>query len=82
MGRGNESLYKWSRSHDQDDNEILGAWQEHSEVLATPVNHKDFDEKYRQQVEMEISEIMDMCSLSSPHTSSNSVSLQQVKKAI
>ena len=31
---------------------------------------------------MEVSEIMDMCSPSSPHTSSNSVSLQQVKKAI
>ena len=64
------------------DNEILGAWREHFEVLATPVDHKDFDDKYRQQVESEVSEIMDMCSSSSAHTSPNSVSMQQVKEAI
>ena len=63
------------------DNEIVCAWREHFDVLATPMDHTDFDEKYKQQVEREVSEIMDICSASSAHTPPGSVSMQQAKKA-
>ena len=67
------------KSHKSNE-EILEAWREHFEVLATPTLHEDFDEKYRQQVDSELREIIDMCnpSVCAP----DSVSKQQVKEAI
>ena len=43
------------------ESEILHAWREHFGGLATPTEHKNFDEKYRCQVAAEMLEIMDMC---------------------
>ena len=37
------------------ENEILLAWKEHFGSLATPTDHQDFDEEYKQQVASEMS---------------------------
>ena len=62
------------KSH-KSNKEILEAWREHFEFLATPTLHEDFDEKYRQQVDSELREIIDMCT-------PDSVSKQQAIDAI
>ena len=40
---------------------IMRGWFEHFKPLATPSENPDFDENYRRLVDLEVSEIMDMC---------------------
>ena len=61
-------------------NEILSAWQKHFGALATPANHQDFDEEYKQQVAGEMLDIMDICSSLPAQNSEDCVSVEQVKK--
>ena len=66
------------------EDEILGAWRRHFGSLATPTNHEDFDEEYRQLVASEMLDIVDICSslLVSDADHVESVSQQQVKEAM
>ena len=62
--------------------EILSAWQKHFGALATPADHQDFDEEYKQQVAGEMLDIMDICSSLPAQNSEDCVSAEQVKKAL
>ena len=62
--------------------EILSAWQKHFGALATPADHQDFDEEYKQQVAGEMLDIMDICSSLPAQNSEECVSDEQVKKAL
>ena len=42
------------------ESEILTAWRRHFKTLATPADHEDVDEKYRQLVASEMLDIMDI----------------------
>ncbi|MCG7876962.1 MAG: hypothetical protein N0C90_11600, partial [Candidatus Thiodiazotropha endolucinida] len=66
------------------ENEILGAWRRHFGSLATPTDHEEFDEEYRQLFASEMLDIMDICSSKQGHDShpDESVSQQQVKEAM
>ena len=59
---------------------ILAGWHEHFKDLATPADNPSFDEEYRKLVEMELSEIRDLCDESS--TLTNRITTGQVRKAI
>ena len=59
----------------------MRGWFEHFESLATPSEKPDFDENYRRLVDLEVSEIMDMCSRLNK-SSTELVTKQQVKEAI
>ena len=62
--------------------EILSAWQKHFGALATPADHLDFDEEYKQQVAGEMLDIMDICNSLPAQNSEDCVSDEQVKKAL
>ena len=64
------------------ENEILLAWKEHFGSLATPTDHQDFDEGYKQQVASEMLDILDICKSLPAQNPEDYVTEQQVDKAL
>ena len=64
------------------ENEILLAWKEHFGLLATPTDHQDFDEEYKQQVASEMLDILDICKSLPAQNPEDYVTEQQVDKAL
>ena len=60
---------------------ILEGWFEHFKSLATPSENPDFDDNYKQLVDSEVREIIDMCSNLNTE-SQELVTRQQVEEAI
>ena len=64
------------------DNEILSAWKEHFGALATPTDHQDYDEEYKEQVASEMLDILDIRKFLPALNPEDNVTEQRVDKAL
>ena len=64
------------------DNEILSAWKEHFITLATPTDHQDYGEEYKQQVASEMLDILDKQKSLPAQNPKDYVTDKQIDKAL